>query len=343
MFTPAACRRSIDGLVGSMFPGDILVTSPNSNLMFYPPLGSCRVRMRRDNRFGCHDPLLYPQPFSSKAPHLAIIRMPSHDTIHRFYTAWVVPDDSHFTKQHRSIGSGLGTLEKNFCSNLEVLAKSVLNQVLPALGRLDEFVRLGSTEIKRLLDRIHLPASRKELFLRVACLQRQILELDARIRWLGPKWRARRNDAEAQTKSNIIGAFTEDLKDLDLLFCSGIPVWFVRHISQTPKPRIERFAVGKSEDPLSISFQSSYQSDCRDVVPAHRVIYDGPAAKPERYFIMATHIRSLFNYSSFFGPLAAPNSASLSNAHNAPSYSTPETLFPPRLVPCECSISNLAN
>lgn len=343
----------MDGRVGNILPGDILVSSPNTDILYLPPLGSCRVHMRRNNHFGCHDPLLYPQPFSSKTAHLALIKTPSPDPQHKFYSAWVTPTDRHFIEQPSSgICSGLGTLEETFRSELEALAKNVLKHMPSLHVGSDEYLVLGSTQIKRLLDRLHLPASQEELFLRVACLQRQILELNARNHWLGPKWKERINDAKARRKIHepidIIGAFTEDLDHLDMLFYSGIPVWFVRSVSKTPEARIDKVVPLTDEDfRQQILLPSGYPVDCRDAVPARRIIYDGLAAKPERYIAMAAYIRSLFNYSSLFGSSEPRSSTSLMNARNAlPSSSTLPTSSSSanrtgkyRAQPCECVLS----
>ncbi|KAF9060352.1 hypothetical protein BDP27DRAFT_1184693, partial [Rhodocollybia butyracea] len=115
-----------------------------------------------------------------------------------------------------------------------------------------------------------------------------------------------------------IGAFTEDLDHLDVLFYAGVPVWFVRSVSKTPEARIDKVVPLTSEDfRQRILLASGHSLDCRDAIPACRVVYDGLAAKPERYIAMAAYIRSLFNYSSLFGSSEPRSSTSLMNAHNA--------------------------
>ncbi|KAJ3817238.1 hypothetical protein F5880DRAFT_1438979, partial [Lentinula raphanica] len=87
---------SFDGRVGAILENDILVSSPNSNVLFYPSSSSRRVRLRRDLHFSHDNPLFYPQPFDELRPHLPLIRAPSPDPKHPFTAAWVVPSDEHF-------------------------------------------------------------------------------------------------------------------------------------------------------------------------------------------------------------------------------------------------------
>ncbi|KAF9060482.1 hypothetical protein BDP27DRAFT_1430050 [Rhodocollybia butyracea] len=303
-YAKTSVLRSMDGRVGNILPKNILVSSPNTDVVYLPPLGACR-------------------PFSSNTAHLALIKSPSPDPQHKFHCAWVIPTDRHFVELPSSgICLGLGTLAQTFRSELEALATNVLSHMPSTHARSDEYLILGSTQIKRLLDRLHLPASREELFLRVACLQRQILELNARNHWLGPEWQERINDAKARRRTHepadIIGAFTEDLDHLDLLFYAGIPVWFVRSVSKTPEARIDKVVPITSEDVRQrLLLPSGHTIDCRDAFPPRRLVYDGLAAKPERYMAMATYIRSLFNYSSLFGSPEPRSFASLRNANNA--------------------------
>ncbi|KAJ3832416.1 hypothetical protein F5878DRAFT_496897, partial [Lentinula raphanica] len=87
---------SFDGRVGTILENDYLVSSPNTNVLFDPPLLSRRVRLRRDLHFSHDDPLFYPQPFDEHRPHLPLIRAPSTDPNHPFAIAWTIPLDEHF-------------------------------------------------------------------------------------------------------------------------------------------------------------------------------------------------------------------------------------------------------
>ncbi|KAJ3766468.1 hypothetical protein EV361DRAFT_777463, partial [Lentinula raphanica] len=79
------------GRVGALLENDCLITSPNAEVLFNPPSGSRRVRLRKDLHFSHDDPLYYPQPFNEHHPHLPLIKVPSVDPKHPFAVAWVKP------------------------------------------------------------------------------------------------------------------------------------------------------------------------------------------------------------------------------------------------------------
>ncbi|KAF9037417.1 hypothetical protein BDP27DRAFT_1245212, partial [Rhodocollybia butyracea] len=88
------------------------------------------------------------------------------------------------------------------------------------------------------------------------------------------------------------------LSELDMLFYSGIPVWYVRPMSKHPKARIDQVVPFASEDLwLQLSLPSSRMIDCNDTIPARQLVYYGLAKKPECYIAMSAYICSLFKYS----------------------------------------------
>ncbi|KAK1216915.1 hypothetical protein PQX77_020440, partial [Marasmius sp. AFHP31] len=110
---PNAPIRLFEGRVGNTYPGNVLVTSPNMDVVYAPPINECHVRLRKAFHFGQDDPLFHPQPFNRPIAHLAIIRTPSPDPNHRLSTAWVRPTSEDF-KQRAALDvcEGLGRLSR---------------------------------------------------------------------------------------------------------------------------------------------------------------------------------------------------------------------------------------
>ncbi|KIK61485.1 hypothetical protein GYMLUDRAFT_166567, partial [Collybiopsis luxurians FD-317 M1] len=122
-------RKSYDGRVGNILPGNILVTSPNVPYLYKPRL-MCRVRWRQGLHFGPDDPLFLPQPFNKAVPHLALIMPPSCDPQDKYYYAWARPTKAEFVPDDICPGEvGLGRLESQFHKGLKSLAKQLLKQI----------------------------------------------------------------------------------------------------------------------------------------------------------------------------------------------------------------------
>jgi hypothetical protein len=290
-------RKSYDGRVGNILPGNILVTSPNVPYLYKPRL-MCRVRWRQGLHFGPDDPLFLPQPFNKAVPHLALIMPPSCDPQDKYYYAWARPTKAEFVPDDICPGEvGLGRLESQFHKGLKSLAKQLLKQI-PENTK-DNFVLEGSANLHRLLDRLQILSTCKELFLRVACAQRQLIELHARLRYINEKWETRFREAKLHKKApdivDVVGAFTEDLDALDALYYAGIPVWFVRHTSLIPKPRIDQVQDFICEDDFQkITLHRGEVLDCTDAQPSHKVVFTGLPNNLDRYVSMGRFIRSQF-------------------------------------------------
>ncbi|KIK61486.1 hypothetical protein GYMLUDRAFT_146897, partial [Collybiopsis luxurians FD-317 M1] len=92
-----------------------------------------------------------------------------------------------------------------------------------------------------------------------------------------------------------VGAFTEDLDALDALYYAGIPVWFVRHTSLIPKPRIDQVQDFICEDDFQkITLHRGEVLDCTDAQPSHKVVFTGLPNNLDRYVSMGRFIRSQF-------------------------------------------------
>ncbi|KAJ3751751.1 hypothetical protein F5878DRAFT_699487, partial [Lentinula raphanica] len=118
--------HSFDGRVGAILPNDYLISSPNSNVLFNPPLSSRRIRLRRHLHFSHDDPLFYPQPFNDHWPHLSLIQAPSADPNHPFAAAWLIPSDEDFDVEASDLLYNAAILDNKFYSRIKSLADLVL-------------------------------------------------------------------------------------------------------------------------------------------------------------------------------------------------------------------------
>ncbi|KAJ3964202.1 hypothetical protein EV361DRAFT_967428 [Lentinula raphanica] len=143
---PASILHSFDGRVGAILENDVLVSSPNSDVLFYPPLSSRCVRLRRDLHFFHDDPLFYPQPFDELQPHLPLIRAPSTDPNHPFAVAWRIPSDEHFDVGAGDMLYDAGILDNHFYLRLKSLAVTVLQSIPVNDKHTDTFLSQGAVQ-----------------------------------------------------------------------------------------------------------------------------------------------------------------------------------------------------
>ncbi|KAJ3970823.1 hypothetical protein EV361DRAFT_992937 [Lentinula raphanica] len=329
---PTSTLHPFDGRVGVILPNNYLISSPNSDVLFEPPLSSRRVRLRRDLHFSHDDPLFYPQPFNELLPHLTLIRAPSPDPNHPFAAAWMKPLEIELDVDNGGMLYDAGVLDTGFYLRIKSLANHVLQAVPSNLNDMDPYLTQGALQVNRMLQALLMAAPRKMINLRVALLQRNILELDAHIRYRSQSWTAAINKNRLSGKIpallDVIGAFTDDLTILDTLYYLGIPVWFVRPVTETPDARINRSARVIAEDNLQIiELPSGFQVDGTDAEPNHAIIWEGLPNKTERLTAMNAYMQSLLSPPSVFGssPPQSPSSYRKALVSKARFYHLPST------------------
>ncbi|KAK1217024.1 hypothetical protein PQX77_020330 [Marasmius sp. AFHP31] len=311
---PGAALKSFDGRVGNVWPNDVLVTSPNMDLLYKPPTGLCRVRLRRDNHFGPDDPLHHPQPFDRRNAHLAVLRVKGNCADNPLLeTAWLIPTTTDFV-ECPSCG-GLGRLDLRIREKFTSLCRDVIAKFPSTAHSEDGLVGEGTIQLNRLLDRLDAPASLKETFLRFACAQRQVLELLARYEWVRvyrAKYMGKDRGIPPEVSFGVMGAFTEDYDALDSLYHAGIPVWFIRRLSTIAEVRIDTVAdFIHDTNSFQLALRFGDVLDTSDASPPHRIVYSHLAAKPERYLAMGNFVRSLFHYPRLIGTDAPRSSTSV--------------------------------
>jgi hypothetical protein len=297
-----------DGQVGNILQNDILVTSPNMSLLYLPFLDKINVRLKRDNHYGVHDPLYYPQVFSKRTAHIAIILRPNLDPQDPYYPAWMKPSSKEFIPDYQNSELvGLGHLQQDFYLRLRAMCERVCKKITDEIVELnDRFVLEANSQLRTVLARLELPASENDLFMRVAWAQRLALELHARIRWIGKEWSKRLRDAKLRKRVHetvdVVGAFTEDEETLHTLFHAGIPVWWVRGSKMSPNARIDDvvpFLCADVNEKLRL--RENTVIDCADRSPPHPIIFTGLCGKPERYIRMGGFLRQQMQYPLLLG------------------------------------------
>ncbi len=113
--------KATDGLIAHKYPEHkVFVTSPNMDCLTEPLLGEQTVRLKKQLHYGVHDPLLFAQPFSSRTPHLCLIRYPGGT---HFDTTifWDIPpeDKSELANGHQLLTVPLGLIAKDYTTLLD--------------------------------------------------------------------------------------------------------------------------------------------------------------------------------------------------------------------------------
>ncbi|KAL0062949.1 hypothetical protein AAF712_010170 [Marasmius tenuissimus] len=158
-------------------------------------------------------------------------------------------------------------------------------------------------QLRFLLERLDTQwATQAETLLRFASAQRQFLELKARLDWIQQYrdiFMKGSDNRKEDVNVGVMGAFSDNPEVVEALFCLGIPVWYVRPITQDPDTRVDRvigFILGFDK----LSLPSGFVVDLSEGTPPHRVIYEGLANKPERYLAMSRYLSSLQQYPPLF-------------------------------------------
>ncbi|KAJ3725174.1 hypothetical protein C8R42DRAFT_640081 [Lentinula raphanica] len=282
---PGSVLQPFDGRVGAILKSNHLVTSPNSDVLFAPPLGPRRVRLRRDLHFSHDDPLFYPQPFDELRPHLPLIRAASNDPKHPFAAAWASPSEKDF-EEAGDILYGACILDNDFYLRIKSLAHTVLQAAYTNDNDLDGYLEQGALQVEH-----------------------------ARTRYRCQQWTASSQDTQTPVPLDVVGAFTDNLSTLDILYYLGIPVWYARPVQNTPDARIDRSTYVIAEDQSKLfTLPSGFQVDGSDAIPEHKVVWEGLPNKSERYSAMNAYLSALLYPSSLFGSSQLPGISSSQRA-----------------------------
>ncbi|THU79179.1 hypothetical protein K435DRAFT_845547 [Dendrothele bispora CBS 962.96] len=302
---PGAPLRSFEGLAGAVI-GDLgyFVTSPNMDIVYSPSL------------------------------QMSVIPVPSTLSDHELQLAWYRPtNDDFLAHDQNKPWTGMGIFAPQLRNRLQQFGQRLLDDVLQCSDNVkqDYYMRHGRDHIRKLLDLLDLPASRSESFLRLACLQRQCLELHARWKWLTVHTpHLHEVDHNFAVDRHVMGAFVDDLNAAHDLFRTGIPVWLIRHTRELATVRIDKLvnAIDESANHIIPLRDGSGFIDTQDESPEHPIVYQGLTHKAERYLAMARYICGLYSY-SIFGNFASSSNASSSSSSPSSKQKSSTSLVDP--------------
>lgn len=315
----------------------LFVTTPNMNIV-YAPLSVCKTRMRRQNHFGQDDPCYWPQPFHRTIGHLAVIPSPQVSQHQPLYWAWYQPVERDY--EHVQVHGlvGMMRLSASLKERLREMSAAVLEYTLGLPENLlnDSYLVDYRDQLRKYLERLGEVGSHNIISLQVACMQRVVLELYARVQWL-EKWVSRVSnvDSSYDVDPTVMGAFTGDLDIAATLFRIGMPVWLVRPYEQMVLARIDNMVAPLCENHyqrLPIRDSSDFFFDASDNTPPNPTIYTGLPGHYLRYSRMLIYVKQQFSsdvVGSFDNELdvtpstAPPNSDNASSSQPMSSISAP--------------------
>ncbi|THU95071.1 hypothetical protein K435DRAFT_859927 [Dendrothele bispora CBS 962.96] len=287
-----------DAFLAAVIPGGrFFITTPYRNLSLYtlnPVVED--MKMRRDFRFGEHDYLQWPQQWCLPLCHLAcILRQPSPG--HHFDIMWWVPTPEFFSEERRGIATGLGKLNAKKAAEFGDLVSELRT-------RCSDFVTHHSNQSEidlaqqysqMLLERTNrlgsLLLSYRQMCYTVTSIQRLFLELHALLEYCQVfKPRMQAADISAPAVAPVIGAFTSDIQQAEVLFRARLPFWFIRQVQD-----IAAVAVGKLAPMIPVD------TLCRMESPfPEPVIFRGVPNTQAQYNAIQNHLNAIFNTQSPF-------------------------------------------
>ena len=216
-----------------MDPSDkFLITSPNAN--FIPEIiqGMVSVVLRSDGKYGAVDPIQWPQLFTKRYGYLSAVLKPVQPP-HPWAPIFTPPSEQDFVPHTGTIVSGFGLLTPTFIAPLsrlvEEMSQCVADFVGPRGGEEYADIRWHEVAMRHALNRLRLmPATFLDQLLQVNELQRHwlmaaaYLEYQRRLRNLQPL------PGGMEGSLPLMGAWSTNPSEVQLLFDAGIPVWFVR-------------------------------------------------------------------------------------------------------------------
>lgn len=294
-----------------------------------PVLGTRRVRLRKDGRYGPDDPIQWPQPFSSEHCHYSSIpEMPRPgDTSHEYHDyidIWRSLQLEHLSHVTTPVGDQFLLRKERWafldsCTNLvhsrlrEKAAVDLMNRgtnrALVSCYR--ELMKMAANSLK------YTPAS----------YQKQVVIWSVFLRgWLySLAWHSymtRNRDlmdgnitstdiSGAVVNQNCIGCFSFDPIVIQMHRRAGIPIWTVRKSNTFSSEKIMRVRKVYLHD------DDVYGVKTCLTTPYQAAIFEGPADSDAKYTAIIRNCQSLFVMENAFST-SAPSTVSSSAAAASP-------------------------
>jgi hypothetical protein len=310
-----------DGRVGATieFRGESYFITTNCDYIPAPTV-TTQVFLRDDMRYGVDDFTLWPQPFSAKFPHLAVV--PKRELRPDLALLWWQPQPTDFIFG-ASITRGLGRLRNQTLSLLIGHFNSIVGRYkeyaksLPdgrAPGLFDEVVQAIVLGLERLQT---LPTTFDKMRFSLACVQKNILELVALLDYMEIyQPRMKKYEVRSQPVGQVapcIGTFTFQPEVAQKLDVAGLPFWFLRP-----------FHTFDNENILAVVPVTAPPADLTaPPAPEHLPVYSGTSVDA-KIVAMSQASRQMSWYHDPFADHAAPAMVPEAGASTAaPAVSSP--------------------
>ncbi|THU96447.1 hypothetical protein K435DRAFT_858563 [Dendrothele bispora CBS 962.96] len=250
---------------------------------------------------------------------------------------WWTPTKDFFTEERRGIATGLGKLKLVKRMEIGNIVRGLVQRCRDFVDRhtnTDE-VELARKYCRRLQDHTarldSLLFSFRQTCYAVVVVQRIFLELLALLDYCEVYKPRMKGDNLAEvaepTAEPIVGAFTWDINDAELLFLARIPFWFIHKVEDVPRVSVAKLSV-------PVSFDTLCRNESLFLEP---VIFRGVPSIQAQYAAIHDHLLAVFSTHSPFESsrqsrleIASPSNfivvgpqRSIPNKHSSSPYTKP--------------------
>ncbi|KAJ7692262.1 hypothetical protein B0H17DRAFT_1200597 [Mycena rosella] len=238
------------GAIGAMITiegTEYLVTTNADYIPALPTTASHDIYLRKDLCYGPDDHTVWPQQYSERYCHLAVIRTPqglADDCKVYFFE----PRSQDFVKQQGpTLTAALGRLHSarlsQFATAVDDLLDSYKFYIKEHPGNLPPPLNPLVNSMSAALKRLEIvPATQEQAFLAVRNLQRTLLELDALLTYM----------------MKCVGAYTGNAAIAQSLSKAGLPYWYIHPAGHYPDGNITLVLLRSAESHLELAPHPQY-------------------------------------------------------------------------------------
>lgn len=248
---PDGKLKSYEGLLGRTFDAEgVFVTTPNAKYIPHDLLlGTRNVRQRRNGHFGQDDPLLHPQYFDARAPHISCIPYRNIDLAESlaFWTTpsqafdWEVLPDTNVGRLRQPVRAGLHNASAYIVKMVDTIFLKSHNPEISKF-RKDRILCTLRHKLMYYVPRLSLVSTFEEALAIYRHVGRLALELFGRSLWLTVARSRYKELGEfrrqpTDTVQGVVGALTWDLEVAENLFRVGFLSHKFKHITNLASSR----------------------------------------------------------------------------------------------------------
>jgi hypothetical protein len=312
---------AFDGMVGAVIDeGRHFITSPRTNYIYMPPLGTRTVTLRKDFRYGEDDFIQWPQPYSVASCHfMCIPRRPQNESDDPLDRLWWTPGFDGFESNGSTLSTAIGKVVWYSLQELKKATDTVLDRARKFL-RSNICKPTHRTHVSLMVTTIHntlcrlefIPTTRREAFIGVATVQRNALELLGYIDYMQVYLpRITGEHPPATSVGHLVGTFTADPAVVQECVAAGVPVWHIRQWMELEHTRVDALVkpispesliiIDQAEPPFCPAYVGS--AFAFDKIVAIRNQMDSFTRYPNPFAVSASQVR---NVTESLGSVGAP-------------------------------------